>query len=111
MSAHPFAGEPWYQILMREIELSSITKVAERLGYTRARVSQVVNGLTAAKPTKLAERVMKLLDRWECPYLNTEIAADECRVTHSCPTPYHDPARLAQRRVCRSCTHNSNGGK
>lgn len=104
----PYADARWFQLLKAAIEAegSNITIVARKLGYGRPAISQVVNGIYAGKPDKIAAKVMELMDRWGCPYLNTEIVAEDCRAVHSGPTPSHDPARLAQRRVCRTCKHN-----
>lgn len=112
----PYAGERWFQLLTRAVAESSVTAVAARLShgyerkYGRPAISQVLNGIYAAKTDKIAARVLEVLDRWECPYLQTEIVAEDCKEIHSGPTPHHDPARLAQRRVCRTCKH-SNGGQ
>lgn len=105
----PYSEEQWFQLLRRAAEETTVTAVAGRLGYGRAAISQVLNGIYLGKPDKIARRVMEVLDRWPCPYLNTDIAADDCREVHSGPTPSHDPARLAQRRVCRTCQHNQGG--
>jgi len=109
----PYAGERWYQLLQRAVAESSVTAVATRLSagyarqYGRPAISQVLNGIYAAKTDKIAARILEVLDRWECPYLQSEIVAEDCRAVHSSPTPSHDPARLAQRQVCRTCKHNT----
>jgi hypothetical protein len=106
----PYADARWFKLLQAAVQApSSITAVAAKLGYGRPAISQVINGIYAGKPDKIAAKVMELMDRWECPYLNTEIVAEDCRSVHTGPTPSHDPARLAQRRVCRTCKHNSKG--
>jgi len=103
----PYENERWFLLLRREVKASTVTAVAVRLGYKRARLSQVMNGLMPnARPDKIAARVLEMFDRWTCPYLNAEIVAEECRSIHAGATPSHDPARLAHRRVCRSCEHN-----
>jgi hypothetical protein len=104
----PYMQERWFKLLQEAIAQSSITAVAAKLGYGRSRISQVMNGLMLnAKPDKIAARVLDVLDRWECPYLNTEIVAAECRSIHAGDTPSHNPALLAHRRVCRTCAHNN----
>ena len=105
----PYEGERWFQLLKDACEATSVTAVAAKLGYGRARVSQVLNGIDAngAKPDKVAAKVLALYDRWTCPYLNAEITGEECKETHSGQTPTHDPAKLAQRRTCRTCPHRA----
>jgi hypothetical protein len=106
----PYANEHWYLVLADAIKASSVQAVADRLGYGRARISQVKNGLMLnVDPKPVADKVLALLDRWHCPYLNTDIVGHECREVHTGPTPSHDPAKLAQRRICRTCKHNTKG--
>jgi hypothetical protein len=112
----PYANERWFQLLQQAVAESSTAAVARRLSagyarpYGRPAISQVMNGIYAGKTDKIAARVLEVLDRWSCPYLNTEISAEDCRAVHGGETPSHDPARLAQRRVCRTCKHNNTGG-
>lgn len=107
----PYQNERWFKLLEQAIAESSITAVAKRLStgfsqaYSRPTISQIVNGIYLGKPDKIAARVMAVFDRWECPYLNTEITAEDCRSVHAGDTPSHDPARLAQRRMCKTCIH------
>ena len=101
----PYREERWFQLLQQAIEESSATAVAARLGYSRPAISQIMNGIYIGKPDKIAARVMELMDRWMCPYLNTDISGEDCRAVHTGETPSHDPARLAHRRMCRTCTH------
>lgn len=107
----PYADERWYQLLHQACEESSITAVAARLGYKRARISQVINGIVVgnAKPDNVAARVIDILDARHCPYLNTAISPEDCRAMHAGETPSHNPAHLAHRRMCRTCQHK--GGK
>lgn len=104
-----YKGERWFQLLEQAIKESSVTAVAPRLSagydrpYGRAAISQIINGIYIGKPDRIAKRVMEVLDRWPCLYLNTDISAEDCRAVHSGETPSHDPARLSHRRVCRAC--------
>lgn len=105
----PYANERWYLLLDAAVKESGVTSVAARIGYQRSRISQVIHGLSLAKPDKVAARVLELFDRWPCPYLNAEIVAEECRSIYGGETPSHNPALLAHRRSCRACTHNTQG--
>lgn len=110
-----YKNERWFLLLQAAVKESSVTAVAARLSagysrtYSRTAVSLVIAEKYPAKTDKIAARVIELFDRWQCPYLNTDITGEDCRAIHSGPTPSHDPARLSHRRVCRTCTHN--GGK
>lgn len=105
----PYKNERWFQLLEQAVAESTTTAVANRISagyektYSRPAISQILNGIYAAKPDAIAARVMEVLDRWPCPYLNTDISAEDCRAVHTGDTPSYDPARLSHRRVCRSC--------
>lgn len=111
----PYGDERWFHLLQDAVKESSVTAVANRLSagyaktYSRPAISQIMNGIYKGKPDAIAARVMEVLDRWPCPYLNTDISAEDCRAVHTGETPSHDPARLSHRRVCRTCQHK--GGK
>lgn len=113
----PYEQERWFQLLSQAVAESTVTSVAKRLSagyakpYSRPAISQIMNGIYIGKPDRIAARVLEVMDRWNCPYLNSDISAEDCRAVHSGATPSHDPARLAHRRVCRTCTHNNQGGK
>lgn len=107
----PYKDERWFKLLEEAIADSSVTAVAKRLSawggrpYSRPTISQIINGIYIGKPDKIAARVLEVLDRWQCPYLNTDITAEDCKAVHAGETPSHDPAQLAHRRVCRTCKH------
>lgn len=107
-----YEQERWYKLLSQAVAESTVTAVAKRLSawggrpYARSTISQIMNGIYIGKPDRIAARVLEVMDRWPCPYLNSDISAEDCRAVHSGVTPSHDPARLAHRRVCRTCTHN-----
>ena len=105
----PYKEERWFKLLEQAVEASSKTAVATKLGYSRPAVSQIMNGIYIGKPDKIAARVLEVFDRWPCPYLNIEITAEDCRAVHSTETPAHDPARLAHRRMCRTCNRKEGG--
>lgn len=117
VAGHPrdnsYRSERWFQLLELAVAESSITAVAKRLSvgfdktYSRPAISQIMNGIYRGKPDHIAARVLEVMDRWACPYLNADINVEDCRAVHSGETPSHDPARLAHRRVCRTCVRNS----
>lgn len=113
----PYKEERWFKLLQQAVEESGVTGTAARLSkgfertYSRPTISQIMNGIYIGKPDKIAARVMAVLDRWPCPYLNTDITGEDCRAVHSGETPSHDPARLAHRRMCRTCNRKEGGGK
>ena len=111
----PYQDERWFQLLQQAVKDSGVQGAANRLSagfaktYSRPTISQIIHGIYLGKPDRIAERVMAVLDKWPCPYMNTEITGEECRAVHSGPTPSHDPAKLAHRRMCRTCIHKEGG--
>lgn len=102
-----YKNERWFKVLLDSVATYGSKKaVSERLGISRSQVSSVINGPYKADTKHIAAKVMAILDRWHCPYLGADITAEECFSIHSGPTPSHDPARLAHRRMCRTCQHN-----
>lgn len=105
-----YRGERWFQLLEQAVAASGKSAVAKRLSegyaktYSRPAISQIMNGIYRGKPDRIAARVLEVMDRWTCPYLNADISVEECRAVHTGETPSHDPARLAHRRVCRTCS-------
>ena len=107
-----YKNERWFTVLLDAVATHGSKKaVSERLGISRSQVSSVINGPYKADTKHIAAKVMAILDRWHCPYLNTDITAEECLSVHSGQTPSHDPMRLAHRRMCRTCSHNTENEK
>lgn len=104
-----YQNERWFQLMADAVKATSKQSVADRIGVSRTAISLIINGKYPADTKHIAEKVMVLLDRWHCPYLGTDITAEDCSSTHSGSTPSHDPARLAHRRMCRTCDHNQQG--
>lgn len=102
-----YQNERWYQLLRDSVNATSNDAVAQKLGISRTTVSLVVRGKYPADTKRIAAIVLSALDRWHCPYLNTDITAEDCAAARSGPTPSHDPMRLAHRRMCRTCNHNT----
>jgi hypothetical protein len=110
-----YKDERWFQLLLQAVKESGVQGTANRLSagfektYSRPTISQIIHGIYLGKPDKIAARVMAVLDKWPCPYMNTDISGEDCRAVYSGETPSHDPARLAHRRMCRTCKHNEGG--
>ena len=102
-----YKNERWFQVLLEAVEThGSKYAVSKLLGVSRSQVSTVINGPYKASTKHIASKVMAILDRWHCPYLNADITAEDCKSVYSGETPSHDPARLAHRRMCWTCSHN-----
>lgn len=107
----PYKEERWFALLQEAVTENGVTATATRLStgfakpYSRPAISQIMNGIYRGKQDAIAARVLEVLDRWPCPYLNADISAADCHAVHAAPTPSHDPSRLAHRRACRTCSH------
>lgn len=112
-----YRGERWFKLLEQAVNESNKTTVAKRLSngyektYERTTISQIMHGIYRGKPTAIAERVMRVLDRHNCPYLGAQVEAGYCHETNTGPTPTWDPSALAQRRMCQKCEHKPQGCK
>jgi hypothetical protein len=110
----PYMSEPWYALLRAEVERTSITAAALRIGVSRGAVSQVLNGTGLygtgeADTRRFGLRVMQMLSKVMCPFLtqtageDTWISGDQCRgyAYRECPTN----SSLATRHwtACRGC--------
>ncbi|MXS82243.1 helix-turn-helix domain-containing protein [Nitrosomonas oligotropha] len=111
-----YQNEHWFKVLLNAVDTFNSQswngkggkkKVADMLGLSRPTISQIMNGKYLASPGRVAKKVLDVLTRVHCPYLNAEITAQECLDIRSGETPSHDPMRLAHRRMCRTCSHNT----
>lgn len=107
-------SEPWFVLLRIEIERTTQTAVAQRLGLSRGAVSQVFRGTGEygagrADTSKFAARVLQMLGQVQCPFLTRAkgeahwISGDACRgyAYRECPTNSSMATRHWQ--SCRSC--------
>ncbi|MBL8500660.1 MAG: helix-turn-helix transcriptional regulator [Nitrosomonas sp.] len=111
-----YQNEHWFKVLLNAVDTFNRQSwngkggkkaVADMLGLSRPTISQIMNGSYLASPGRVAKKVLDVLTRVHCPYLNSEITAQECVDIRSGETPSHDPMRLAHRRMCRTCSHNT----
>lgn len=97
----------WFQLLKDEASRTSVTKVAQRLGYSRTTISLVLSGKYPGEPDKVAARVTKVLAQSVlCPYLGVDLPAEECRANHHRRAPTHNPTKMQHWRHCQNCPHN-----
>lgn len=93
----------WLAILKREVEKTSITQVAEKLGYARPTISLVMSGKYGGSTDKIAALVITTFtDYVQCPFLGQNIERDECVDHQSRGMPSSDPAALKHWMRCRT---------
>ncbi|MCA1909231.1 MAG: transcriptional regulator [Magnetospirillum sp.] len=94
----------WIAKLAQAIDLSSQNKVAERLDYSPAALSQVINNRYKAPLTGIEQAVRGALmaATVACPIVG-ELAADTCLANQRAPYSPHNPSRIAFFTACRKC--------
>lgn len=111
-----YQNEHWFKVLLSAVDSYNCQswngkggkkKVADMLSLSRSTISLILSGKYIASHEHVAKKVLNVLTRVHCPYLNAEITAQECLDIRSGETPSHDPMRLAHRRMCRTCSHNT----
>lgn len=93
----------WRRLLDRAIAGSSKQAVADRLGVKRTTVSLVANDKYPARTDKFAARVMEVLGREHCPFLDAEISREQCREFHDRAAPTSSPREMRHWRACQGC--------
>lgn len=95
-------------LLRAEVERTSITATAAKIGYSRPAVSAVLSGKYDAGTSKLLLRAYETLAMVDCPHLEREISPAECRRYASGEAAGTSPLAMRHVRTCRTCPH---GGK
>lgn len=108
-------SEPWYALLVREVDASSLVAVARRLGVSHGAVSQVLRGTGlygagSASTRRFGQRVLELLEiSIECPFLSQftgeprRISGPQCRDYAYREAPVANPHDGRHWRACRTC--------
>lgn len=97
----------WVLVLAQECDLSSQNKVADRIGYSPAAVSQLLKNAYKANVQAIKQAVNgafmgKLI---ECPMLG-DLPANECLKNQRLSFAVTNPMRVRLYRACRNCRHN-----
>lgn len=94
----------WKKLVYARIEeLGSIQKVADELGYARSSLSLALRDKYVGSTEQLAKKVIKVLDKVECPYLGYEISRGKCRKFKERDAPTQNPAEMRHWRECQFC--------
>lgn len=97
----------WHDILKREVAASTVTAVAEKIGYKRTSLSLALHGNYPGDTKHIAAAIVETFSQEiTCPHLKREIAPAECREMRDAPMPQSDPKKFRHWTVCRSCPNN-----
>ncbi len=98
----------WLEVLREACEESSQADVSKRLGYSKATVSQALNGKYAGDLARFQEKVEAVLMKSvvSCPVLS-DIALSVCLSHQSRKLSATNPMRVQMYRACRAnCPHS-----
>ena len=95
----------WLALLSEEVDRTSITAAAHRIGYSRTAVSLALAGKYPGKPDKLAATVLAALDTLVCPHLGLTVTPADCAAHSSGRAPTSSPGALRLWRACKGCPH------
>lgn len=93
----------WLTLLQEAVAATNKKAVADEIGVSRTVVSLVMNGKYPAKTDKIAERVMAIYSRVECPHLQRSITKTQCASYHNANAPTSSPNAMRHWKACQSC--------
>lgn len=96
----------WIDLLKGEVDATSITATATRLGVSRTAVSLVLSDKYPAKTDRMAKRVIEVLGAVICPALGESITPERCQGYRSMKAPTHNPIAMRHWRACQRCPNN-----
>jgi hypothetical protein len=112
----PYMQEAWFTLLQQANERMTRSRIAASLGLSLPAVSQIFNasglyGTGAASTTRIAEKVLRVFGRFECPHLTQQrgevvlIDCTTCRGYAHREPPIGSPQDLMHWQACRRCEH------
>ncbi|MCH2165937.1 MAG: helix-turn-helix transcriptional regulator [Marinovum sp.] len=107
----PQTEERWLTILRKECDVSSISDVARKIGYSRPAISLVLSGRYKGGTSRIAAKVIAAFtDFVPCPHLACDISQSDCEAHQSRPQPTSDPDALRHWIACRNgCPYSFHG--
>ncbi len=94
-------------LLRAEVERSTITATAERLGVSRTAVSLLLAGKYTADPRQMYAHILDVLGAVHCPHLERDITRTDCRGWHTRHSPPAQSATAMRHwRACQHCINN-----
>lgn len=97
----------WLELLKNAVAGSSKQAVADELAVSRTTISLVMNDKYPASTDKLAERVLSIYSRVECPHLGESITMSQCKANHTSNAPTSSPRNMRLWRACQSCPNKT----
>jgi len=100
----------WFLGLMAEVQRTSVTAVAARLGFSRTSISQVCNGCGPYGEGRSSTTNIEIAYRREfegitCPHTQTTVDVAHCRDVALRNAPSHNPLQMLQWQACQNCSN------
>ncbi|WP_425091978.1 hypothetical protein [Tropicimonas sp. S265A] len=104
----------WIFVLVEQCEIASQNKVAKRISYTPAVVSQVIGNCYAGQIENVEQRVRAVFmnPAHNCPAMLEEISAETClhwQLKATKPFRAGPPLMVRMYRACPRCAHFKQG--
>lgn len=98
----------WFRGLTREVEASSQTAVAKKMGIPRVSLTILLRGLgaygTGRCSTARYERLYRqTFEAITCPFTNKPVDIEHCREKALQAAPMHNPHKLNHWKACQQC--------
>lgn len=110
------SSELWMKLLNEAVQAHNaqswngkggIKKVAEQLGISRSTLSLVLSGQYIASTKHVAQKVLQVLSRVQCPHLQADISQAQCIDNRTRTAPTSSPREMKLWRACQACSHNT----
>jgi hypothetical protein len=91
------------------VDASSMTSVAEAIGYSRTAISLYLSGNYGAGVQNLESAILARYDIYSCTHNGIEISGPDCQRRATAPRPFGGRAKEANWLACQECSHNKSG--
>ncbi len=98
----------WFNDLVSEVNATSVTAVAAKMGVARSSLSVLVNGIGAYGSGKactynMEKRYRQAFEQIACPHTGSVIGMTVCRDMALRAAPSHNPIQMMHWQACQSC--------
>lgn len=105
-----YMNSDWFAGFMSEVQHSSITTVASKLGIKRTTISQVFNGSGeygkgTASTGNIERSYRGHYEKLSCPHTQAQVGINHCRELALRAAPTHNPLQMQQWQACQQCRY------
>lgn len=100
----------WFKSLKAEIDVTSVTAVALKIGVSRTTLSIFIHGKGLygsgkASSVNMETRYRQSFEKLTCPHTNEQVGIDHCRDNALRSAPTHNPRQMQQWQACQQCKY------